>query len=135
MDVQDTEAIVHLLSKHPGNPGKYNESNPGLGIRLGLRDGYLGFGGYKNSLDKNSLYAGYGNTLGSLGPLSLGYNAGVISGYNDSIVPFLIPELKYRGNGWNALLNFIPPVKMGDKQVDPAIGLSFGIPFGERDRR
>jgi len=82
-----------------------------------------------NSIGKNSLYAGYGNTLGSAGPLSVGYNTGLISGYLNNPVPFLIPELKYQGKGWNGRLNIIPPVKSGDFKVDPAIGLSIGIPF------
>ena len=131
LDPQSLEAIIHLLSKHPGNAGKYNESNPGLGMRVGLKDssGYFGVGGYKNSIGENSLYAGYGNTLGSAGPLSVGYNTGLISGYLNNPVPFLIPELKYQGKGWNGRLNIIPPVKSGDFKVDPAIGLSIGIPF------
>lgn len=119
---------IHLLSNHLGAEG-YNEQNPGLGVRLGSGDWYAAAGGYKNSLGRDSVYAGGGKTLGRMGPVDLNLNGGLVTGYDLPVAPYLSPELALKIGKARVMLNYIPRVKIGDKKSDQALGLSLGAEF------
>lgn len=126
----EAEIVLHLASRHPGNAGKYNESNPGVGVRIPLTDDTsFGAGTYRNSLDRQSNYAGLIHKIMQVGPVSIGAAGGLISGYQDKPVPFLMPEASMKVGPGTVKVNVVPPVKIGGNRVDPAIGVSYGIPF------
>ncbi len=138
MDEAQRALILHLASKHLANSDQYNERNPGVGFRLPIGDGgyYMGAGAYRNSLGRTSAYAGAGKEVLTLGDiLGLRLNAGLITGYQEALLPFLIPELRLAlGNNSELLLNYIPRVKHDGIETEPTLGVSLGIPFGGRRR-
>ena len=126
----ESEIVLHLMSRHPGNEGKYNETNTGAGVRIPITENTsFGAGTYRNSLDKQSNYVGLIQKIMQLGPVDIGVGGGIISGYLDKPVPFVTPEASMKVGPGTVRVNVVPPVKFGGKTVDPAIGLSYGIPF------
>ncbi|MBT8448110.1 MAG: hypothetical protein KJO69_00365 [Gammaproteobacteria bacterium] len=95
---------INGLSKHLGeNTEGLNERNIGAGLTLEKRKLGSDFvksltaGGYKNSFNKNSYYAGGGlarriNLLDKL-YADVGGVAGVVSGYEDKLSPLAMPML------------------------------------------
>jgi len=65
---------VHTISHHFPDDEGYNDNNIGLYARL---DNGLTFGGYRNSIQRNSFYLGYSHELP--GPFSV--TVGAVSGY------------------------------------------------------
>lgn len=121
--------MMHMASKHPGAKG-YNENNPGLGLRVDRGGHYWQAGAFNNSLGEVSGYAGIGKRLWRTGPLEIGASAGLVTGYPDiPVAPFIMPELGLDLGKAKVLVNYIPKFKSGDMKVDPAIGLSIGIPL------
>lgn len=94
---------VHLGSLHI--PAKdYNNSNPGLYVRLD--SGWTG-GLYRNSLRKNSVYAGYTWTHGGLS-----VTAGGVTGYFETVQPLLVPSYAlFTYRGLTPRIAFIPRVE------------------------
>jgi hypothetical protein len=82
---------LHIGSHHM--PAKtYNNSNPGLYYRT---DESWTAGAYRNSLRKNSVYAGYTWKFGALDVTTAG-----VTGYFHAVQPLLVPSLSlftYRG--------------------------------------
>lgn len=138
-DDEKLAVILHLGSRHGANRERYEESNPGVGFRapMGRNGAYYGGGVYRNSLGRTSLYGGVGKEVLTLGDLlGLRLNAGVISGYNKSVLPFVIPELRIKAmRNADVLLQYIPEVHSGDMHTDRTLGLSLRIPFGRWARR
>ena len=123
-DDEKLAMILHLGSRHGANRERYEESNPGVGFRAPMGRN----GAYYGGVGKEVL------TLGDL--LGLRLNAGVISGYNKSVLPFVIPELRIKAmRNADVLLQYIPEVHRGDMHTDRALGLSLRIPFGRWARR
>lgn len=94
---------VHLGSLHIPAKG-YNNSNPGLYVRLD--SGWTG-GLYRNSLRKNSVYAGYTWTHGAFS-----VTAGGVTGYFETLQPLLVPSFAlFTYQGITPRIAFIPRVE------------------------
>jgi hypothetical protein len=120
--------VLHLVSNHLGVDG-YNEQNPGLGLRFGRGDWYGAAGFYKNSLSHDSVYVGAGRTLARLGPVAFSLNAGLVTGYNVPVAPFLMPEIALNLGRAQVLVDYFPKVKIEGSKTDHALALSIGVPF------
>ena len=119
---------IHLASSHLGADG-FNEENPGIGLRLGRGDWYGAAGFYKNSLSRNSVYAGAGKTLGRIGPLAFNLNGGFVTGYNVPVAPFISPEVMFDFGRARAILSYVPKVTIKDTKTEHALALSIGVSF------
>lgn len=119
---------LHLLSTHFGG-GDYNEQNLGLGLRAGRNAWCAMAGFYKNSLDRNSVYAGAGWTLGRLGPAAIAVNAGAVSGYAESAVPFITPEFVMEFRGLQVLVTYLPKFETKHAKTAHTLALSLGATF------
>jgi hypothetical protein len=113
-----------FLSKHINADKDFNENNYGLGYKT--NDGYLA-GVYRNSLDKNSVYAGKEFQTDPLigDKLKLAIVLGLVSGYNKNIMPMALPEILYGDKQNETALGFVPPIK----GVTPA---TFALQFRKR---
>lgn len=69
--------------------GEYNEDHDGLGFSVTNRTGEFAGGlmNYTNSFNNNSTYAYFRHCVVNGETLCLGYTAGAVSGYTDSIQP------------------------------------------------
>ena len=99
-----------FLSKHINADKDFNENNYGLGYKT--NDGYLA-GVYRNSLDKNSVYAGKEFQTDPLigDKLKLAIVLGLVSGYNKSAMPMALPEILYGDKQNETALGVVPPIK------------------------
>lgn len=97
----DTWLQVGALSYHQKRDGNYNEKNYGLGILRKLDDdSAFGVGYYKNSIHRDSFYLTYHYTPYEIGPVKLGFQAGLVSGYKalgGAPVPLLVPLASIEG--------------------------------------
>lgn len=106
----DTTVGLHVASHHWPDRDYQNNSNPGLYVRT--PDGWT-FGGYRNTLRRTSVYAGY---TWESGPFALG--AGLITGYQrrdgvgawrTPVAPFIVPSVALpRMFGVTPRLSIIP---------------------------
>ena len=93
--------ILGGLAYHSCRTCKFRESNPGLALQwkspwfeelTGLQNTRLTAGGYINSNNRDSVYAGAQWLPYSYGPVSLGLQAVLISGYKEAVItPVLLP--------------------------------------------
>ncbi len=93
--------VLGGLAYHSCRDCGFRESNPGLALQwqspwfeelTGLKNTRLTAGGYINSNDRKSLYAGAQWLPYSYGPIKLGLQAVVITGYLEATVtPVLLP--------------------------------------------
>ena len=93
---------VHVASKHSHDAWgtdntPYNEVNTGLGIMFPL-DEYteVGFGGFINSYNKETLYTGFDIHTTSRAPVRYGVSMAVMTGYEDTPNPsriMILPNL------------------------------------------
>lgn len=126
----DLFMAINLASKHFGTDEEFNEKNLGLGIGKRLKDNQsIAAGGYRNSIDKNSFYAEYSKDkkfkISDMDVL-LGLSAGLVSGYTDSVIPYLTPTLSVGKDGKNMKLRYIPKIE----DVTPhVLGLQFEMPI------
>lgn len=92
----DFSVVSGFVSRHSGDK-EYNEFNSGVGFRIDSGDwkGWT-FGTYRNSLWRQSFYAGKEWQRQVAGPLSVGVFAGVASGYNYVVIPAALPEVILR---------------------------------------
>lgn len=99
-----------FLSKHINSDKDYNENNHGIGYKT--NDGYLA-GLYRNSLNKNSFYAGKEFQTDPLigDKLRLAIVLGLVSGYNKPVQPLALPELLYGNKEHEVALGIVPPIK------------------------
>ena len=103
--------IVGGLAHHSCRTCGFRESNPGVALQwqatwfealTGLENTRLAAGVYINSNNRNSVYAGAQWMPWSYGPVKLGLQAVIITGYKEAaITPVLLPlislETKYVG--------------------------------------
>lgn len=130
--------LTSVASHHFGQRGywdkgeyrPFNEFNPGVGLEYKLSDHiHLSAGTYRNSVYRQSVYAGVGFETGGNKQFGLGIELGGITGYNEMpVVPSAIPFVRIGDkNGVNAKVMVIPPVK----NLTPAVvGLQFRVPIG-----
>lgn len=99
-----------FLSKHINPDKKYNENNYGIGYKS--NDGWLA-GYYRNSLDKDSLYAGKEFQSDPIlnDKLRLAIVLGMVSGYQKPMTPMALPEILYGNKEHELALGLIPPIK------------------------
>lgn len=112
-DISDGKVslVFETVSYHLG--GGYNNINPGIGFEYRLRDRFhVGAGAYYNSMEAPSVYALAGFETSGKKRLGVGIEAGVITGYNESIVPAAMPYLRLgsRNGRLNVKLDVLPPV-------------------------
>lgn len=122
------EIIVYGAAYHTDRSKPHNEINPGLGLRFKHHDDdfFYAVGDYQNSNWRNSAYFGIGKEFWSFGPLSVRVVAGVISGYNSSVLPVVLPELSLKlGGGYSMDINFIPPTPWNTGVFGFSLGKSF----------
>lgn len=111
LDIFDGDYYLNLngMSKHLGSNKEYNENNPGLGLTIDNDGKFITAGGYKNSFGEPSYYLG-GGVKKRLGGkdfyIEPGVLAGLISGYEDTLTPMIMPMLGVggRNNGLNLML-------------------------------
>lgn len=98
-----------FLSKHINSDKDYNEQNHGLGYKN--HDGYLA-GVYRNSLNKNSVYAGKEFQTDPIADkLRLAIVLGMVTGYNKPVQPLALPEVLYGNKEHELALGIVPPIK------------------------
>lgn len=99
-----------FLSKHINPDKQYNEQNHGIGYKN--HDGYLA-GLYKNSLNKNSVYAGKEFQSDPIlnDKLKLAIVLGLVSGYQKPVQPLALPEILYGNKEHELALGIVPPIK------------------------
>jgi hypothetical protein len=94
---------LHIASHHA--PAKnYNNSNPGIYYRSD--EGWT-VGGYRNSLRKTSVYAGYTWKFGVLDVTTAG-----VTGYFNKVQPLLVPSISlFTYQGITPRIAYIPRVE------------------------
>ncbi len=94
---------LHVASHHA--PAKnYNNSNPGIYYR---NDEGWTAGAYRNSLRKDSVYAGYTWKFGALDVTTAG-----VTGYFDKVQPLLVPSISlFTYQGITPRIAYIPRVE------------------------
>lgn len=127
-DTQPRLLTIHLASDHFGAEG-YNGRNPGLGLRLGKGDWYGAVGFYKNSLNRDSVYAGGGKTLARRGPVSFNLNAGIVTGYDMPAAPFISPEAVLDFGRVRAMVGYFPKMAIAGTKTEHVLAVSVGVPF------
>ncbi|MCE9506735.1 MAG: hypothetical protein K8R48_00250 [Alphaproteobacteria bacterium] len=103
--------VFETVSYHIG--GGYNNINPGIGFEYRLRDRFhVGAGIYRNSMEVPSVYALAGIETSGKKRIGFGAEAGIITGYNESIIPAAMPYLRLgsRNGRLNAKIDMLPPV-------------------------
>ena len=91
-------ASVHVPQRH------FNNTNPGAYYRS---DAGWTMGGYRNSLRRTSVYAGYTWEYSALA-----LTAGAVTGYQDTVQAMLVPSLRlFTHEGFSARLAYIPRVE------------------------
>ncbi|KVP16875.1 hypothetical protein [Burkholderia ubonensis] len=102
-------AIVSgFVSHHINVHKRYNENNYGMGYRFGQADVMVGY--YRNSDDKNSVYAAYEARWKLTNNLQLGVIAGGVTGYKIAVTPLLLPELVTQVGGLELAVTYAPKV-------------------------
>ncbi len=108
----ETYLTLNLASKHfSADKYNYNEENFGIGLNY---NNYL-IGQYKNSFNKNSVYAGYQLQKRVNKHLAYGLKAGLVTGYTDE-------EMESVDIG-GAKLFAIPQMSIGYKNINYLIGV------------
>jgi hypothetical protein len=127
LPVLGDEIILHLASRHVDQAAERNETNTGIGLRIGYTNRIdLIAGTYRNSFDSTSIYAGAGYTFARSQHVSLGILAGAITGYNESLAPMLMPELSFSAGAASMKINYIPAVHYRGLNASGAYVFSIG---------
>lgn len=117
-------ASRHSENKEDGK--RFNETNTGAGFRYEWGDtkGISKFamaGQYKNSIDKNTNYAGGGFLKRIAGNdnynLSIGGVAGAATGYGDGVTPIAMPMISAGSNGARINLMYAPKTDINPETV------------------
>lgn len=107
--VELNPAVVSgFLSRHIDTTKQFNESNQGIGYRFGDSDVIVGY--FRNSLDRDSVYAAYEARWQLGGPLQVGVAAGAVTGYKPAVVPLLVPELVLQIHGVEVAVTYLPAI-------------------------
>ncbi len=108
----DTWLQVGALSYHSKRDGNYNEQNYGIGILRRIDDeSAFAVGYYKNSIHRDTFYATYHYTPYEIGPVKLGMQVGLVTGYKalgGAPVPLLLPLATIEGKRSAVDLTCIP---------------------------
>lgn len=97
---------LHLGSKHA--QGTWNDINPGVYVKL--QNG-MTFGTYYNSERKQSAYVGRTFSKNLTQNLEIAATVGIISGYNKSVLPLVLPTVAYKFHqDFAARVGFVPKV-------------------------
>jgi len=89
---------------------KYNQRNFGIGLEYAVSEKFrLQAGMYRNSLGLESGYVGASYLPWSPFRYSrIGVSAGVVSGYDENVIPVVIPTLSIEGKKLGANILFVP---------------------------
>lgn len=119
---------IHLASKHlTGKNFDFNEFNPGLSVTKDMSfsdDGYWLAGAYYNSIENLTVLGGAGWGL-PLGPMEVGLEFGVATGYEYTITPIVSPTIR---TGY-AKFNLIPIMSQTSEFDGVALGLSLEFEY------
>lgn len=121
-----------LSSYHSDRAAKYNEDNRGFGAEYDLADKAKLFAGmFRNSVNKDSKYAGVSLSTPLLKDLRAGLLLGAINGYPEArhggFIPMAAPMLSYEGK--NAGINILGLPKVGS--ISPVIAAQMKLRFNE----
>lgn len=121
------EIGVHLVSEHFLTDTEFNEENYGLYYKRHISDHlFTAIGGYKNSIDRLSLYAGIGaETKGVIGA---GVIAGLLTGYDFGVPVGAAPYVYADFDGVRLTATAIPVAEDG-ALTGAALGFSVGYRF------
>lgn len=105
----DSQIVLHLTSYHTNRDAGYNEHNYGVGVRtmVGERTG-LTAGAYNNSFDDFGAYVAASYDLYQGDAATFRVIGGLVSGYNDTILIMLLPEVGIPMGRSEVLIGFIP---------------------------
>ena len=118
------DILIHAASWHFGQKG-FNQENAGLGWRGGGDRWMISAGGYRNSLDRRSYYVSAGARVAKFGPLELNLQAGAVSGYTDTWVPAVVPEIAIDLKRVKVVISYLP--RIDSIGVAEVLGLTFQI--------
>lgn len=119
----DKYLTQNLTSYHFDRKKNRNENNYGLGYEEKDGDTSKMIGGYRNSFNRNSLYALAGYTPVHLGNTSLGVFGGGVTGYAKVPIPALGLLMQYENGDYGANLNLVPPMKLRGHKTEGFVGL------------
>jgi hypothetical protein len=129
-DVQEyclREVAMHVTSYHFERAPNYNENNAGVGLkwRRGEADGtlFVTLGTFRNSLARSSTYSGIGSDWHLTGPVKLRLTAGLVTGYDIPLAPFVFPELLV-GRKSGVALGYAPKIQLGEQLLDSFVSLT-----------
>jgi hypothetical protein len=127
--------IVGGLAHHSCRTCGFRESNPGVALQwqspwfeelTGLDNTRLTAGVYINSNDRNSVYAGAQWMPYSYGPVKLGLQAVIITGYKEAaITPVLLPLISVETNYVGVDIYAVPKLA----KVSSAVFATFKVRF------
>jgi hypothetical protein len=127
--------ILGGLARHSCRTCNFRESNPGLALQwkspwfeelTGLQNTRLTAGGYINSNNRNSVYAGAQWMPYSFGPVKLGMQAVIITGYKEAVItPVLLPLISVETNHLGVDMYAVPKLA----KVSSAVFLTFKVRF------
>ena len=112
----------NVTSYHLNRKKNRNENNYGVGYEEKDGDYSKMLGGYRNSFDKNSLYALAGYTPYHLGNSDLGVFGGLVSGYAKTPIPALGLLWQYQNGDYGTNVSVVPPVKINGRKMDGFVG-------------
>lgn len=117
--------VISGASHHFG-PGKYNETNTGLGVEINVNEDLSVLaGGYRNSYEKESYYLGAGYTPIRIGQIRLGAVAGLFTGYVKKVTPVAMGLIAWEGNKYGLNLLYLPKYRDFDGLVAAQLKVRF----------
>ena len=119
------EVAMHVTSYHFERAPNYNENNAGFGLKWRRGDGtpFVTLGTFRNSLDRSSNYTGMGSDWHLYGPVKLRLTAGLVTGYEVPLAPFVFPELLV-GRKSGVALGYTPRIEVGEHMLDSFVSLT-----------
>lgn len=127
--------ILGGLSRHSCRECEFRESNPGLALQwhspwfeelTGLKNTRLTAGGYINSNDRNSVYAGAQWLPMAYGVLKVGLQAVLITGYKEAVItPVLLPLVSIETQHVGVDMYAVPKLA----KVSSAVFVTFKVRF------
>lgn len=124
-DLSYAELQLHVGSQHTQEQG-LNERNWGLGLRQFLVDNRTFFmaGAFRNSIERTSAYFGGGYELLSYKHAALRLTIGGVTGYDQPVAMYAIPEIVFRAGHVGMSFGYIPEVTAGDRATAETITAS-----------
>ncbi len=101
---------LHLGSQHFGNDTGQVMNNVNPGGYVEFKNGLI-IGGYRNSINRDSYYAGYNYRFPAVGPVTPSVMGGVVTGYYKSPTLAIVPSLSVElAPGFEARVSYVPKV-------------------------